>query len=540
MGLSLRCIGNTEPAGHASFMRQGLRSSADKQAHSAATLALHGMATVSLLAEPKRSCTFSCPELIALNPYLYPTPNPTPDPHPMRMRLFQWHSMALLSTFTLLAACSSTSQQKPVDLAPLRAFAARGYASVEQGAVRTSAHQWLLAGQPQRVLLMRPDHAGRMPLVVYMPGLGEAPEAGIEWRTAWARAGYAVLSVQPLAADLAAFQSDLAREGAFRALGQRHYAGEAVSRRMQALSELMTEARRRDLAGDLEWQGVDWTRVAVAGFDLGAYTAMTLAGERARGGPSPATQAAQAGQNALQSEQPLGLPVRAAIALSPYANISEGGMATRYAGIHMPVLSVTSEMDGDPLGLVAGAAQRTAPFEHADAPDQYLLSVQGLAHARLSGGPGNTAGAASAGGTRGDRRTAQAGGADDREAGDGSGDSGPGGSQGGASRGQGGGGGGDSGGGRRRSGGGMGGPGGGAGGPGGAGGAGGAGRDRSGAGSTAAGGLGATAAQLRIIAVQDVSTAFLDAYLREDAMAREWLRVDAPRWLGTAAELRRK
>jgi hypothetical protein len=40
--------------------------------------------------------------------------------------------------------------------------------------------------------------------------------------------------------------------------------------------------------------------------------------------------------------------------------------------------------------------------------------------------------------------------------------------------------------------------------------------------------------------VQDVSTAFLDAYLREDAMAREWLRVDAPRWLGTAAELRRK
>lgn len=45
---------------------------------------------------------------------------------------------------------------------------------------------------------------------------------------------------------------------------------------------------------------------------------------------------------------------------------------------------------------------------------------------------------------------------------------------------------------------------------------------------------------MRIIAAQDVSTAFLDAYLKGDPLAREWLIVDAGRWLGTTGELRRK
>jgi hypothetical protein len=41
-----------------------------------------------------------------------------------------------------------------------------------------------------------------------------------------------------------------------------------------------------------------------------------------------------------------------------------------------------------------------------------------------------------------------------------------------------------------------------------------------------------------LIAAQDVSTAFLDAQLKDDPLAREWLRVDAARWLGTTAALR--
>jgi len=43
-----------------------------------------------------------------------------------------------------------------------------------------------------------------------------------------------------------------------------------------------------------------------------------------------------------------------------------------------------------------------------------------------------------------------------------------------------------------------------------------------------------------VAAVQAISTAFLDAVLKEDKIAREWLEKDATRWLQGKGELRRK
>lgn len=181
----------------------------------------------------------------------------------------------LLGASALLAGLGgcSTPAPAPVDTAPLRAFAARGYAAVAQVAVDTSTHDWLLAGQAQRVVLMRPHGASAAPLVVYLPGLGEAPEAGGAWRAAWAGAGYVVLSVQALAEDAEAWQSELARAGDFKALGQRQYSGAAMTRRVAALAAVLAEAERRGLAGEAAWQGIAWRRRVVAGFDLGAYGA---------------------------------------------------------------------------------------------------------------------------------------------------------------------------------------------------------------------------------------------------------------------------
>jgi hypothetical protein len=45
---------------------------------------------------------------------------------------------------------------------------------------------------------------------------------------------------------------------------------------------------------------------------------------------------------------------------------------------------------------------------------------------------------------------------------------------------------------------------------------------------------------MRLIAAQDIGTAFLDAYLKDDPLARERLAADAGRWLGTVGELHRK
>jgi hypothetical protein len=45
---------------------------------------------------------------------------------------------------------------------------------------------------------------------------------------------------------------------------------------------------------------------------------------------------------------------------------------------------------------------------------------------------------------------------------------------------------------------------------------------------------------LRLTAAQGISTAFLDAQVKGDTLAREWLATDAPRWLGGLGELRHK
>jgi len=58
--------------------------------------------------------------------------------------------------------------------------------------------------------------------------------------------------------------------------------------------------------------------------------------------------------------------------------------------------------------------------------------------------------------------------------------------------------------------------------------------------SAADAGLSTSERQLRLVAALDVSTAFLDAYVKDDGLARAWLAGDAPRWLGTAGALRRK
>lgn len=57
--------------------------------------------------------------------------------------------------------------------------------------------------------------------------------------------------------------------------------------RLHMLLDVLAEAQRRSAAGDGVWQRLDWQRVAVAGFDLGAYTAMIMAGEHVPGVQPP-------------------------------------------------------------------------------------------------------------------------------------------------------------------------------------------------------------------------------------------------------------
>ena len=322
--------------------------------------------------------------------------------------------------------------------------------------------------------------------MIYLPGLGETGDSGERWRSAWASAGYGVVSVQLIDDDATAWQSGLARAGDFKALGRQHYAGSVMSRRVQLLAGLVSEGQRRSLAGDAAWQRLDWTKLAVAGFDLGAYTAMTVAGEHVRDADDAAGR----------------LHVSAVIALSPFASSAAGSVDTRYRDIRTPVMSVTSDVDGDALGLVDAAYLREAPFSHMEGSNKYLLSLQGLPHSGLSGSAG-------AEGLKKPyaepmKRSQDT---DDKASGDDSGQHRRGARRGGS---------GDS-------------------------------AKSARARPDASSGEGAdttslspSALQMRLIAAQDVSTAFLNAYVKDDPLALEWLAGDAKRWLGTMGELRRR
>lgn len=387
---------------------------------------------------------------------------------------------ATAGLLSLVTACATTPTTQP-DASVVREFAAKGYAPVERDPITTTSHVWMVSGQNVKVVVAEPVRPGALPVVIYLPGLGEPSESGQRWRSAWASAGYAVLSIQLLDEDAAAWRSDLARTGEFKTLGLQRYDGAVMRRRVLLLADLIAEGRRRTAAGDPVWSQLDWSRMAVAGFDLGAYTALTAAGEHVRGAEDTAGR----------------VPVRAAIIVSPYASFADGAFDTRYRDIRTPVMSVTSDIDGDALGLVDGPHLREAPFTYMVGPDKYLLSLHGLSHTVLGGGtetPSRSptsdpmAGSqASAGSTGGDdsgqqRRRGKRGGSGEAAR---------------PSRG----------------------------------------RDGEGGGGAS---LSPTTLQMRLIAAQGVSTAFLDAYLKDDAVARQWLAANAKGWLGSIGELRLK
>jgi dienelactone hydrolase len=380
-----------------------------------------------------------------------------------------------IATFalSLLAACSAHSPPK-VDATRVKEFSGRGYLTDDRFSIATTSASWVSGGHSFDVAWTAPVEGQNLPVVVYLPGLGETRAAGEAWRTAWAQAGYAVLTVQPLAEDRSAWASGAARRGDFTGLAKERYSKDAATARMQRLAALLSETQARRAAADPLFARADFTRLAVAGYDVGAYTAMLAAGETPQGDAAPIH---------------LPIPVAAFIALSPYADFSGSAFSARYQSITSPVLSITGDEDADPLGVVTSPSVRKAPFEYMPSRDGYLLWLADATHATMSGNSsvvGDESGSAAA--ARGDESP------DSR--------------QGGARRT-----------GRR-------------------------GGNTRGAESGGFGGGRAAASPtnraMTVALVEGITTAFLDAYVKKDPIALEWLQKDAARWIGDHGEFRRK
>lgn len=205
--------------------------------------------------------------------------------------------------------------------------------------------------QGQRVTVTRSRlSAGPLPVVVYLPGIGQGSEAGQRWAAAWAQAGYAVLAVQPLEDDAAAWRSVLARTGEFRELGKLHYGAAMRAARLAALRRLLAALQAQPAAAGV---ALDWQRAAIAGYEIGAQTVLDLGSDG--GGWLP----------------------RAVIAISPPP--MDAAAATP------PALLITSDSDGDALGLLKQPAERRRAFDTLRPGAGWLLALPALSHPALSG-----------------------------------------------------------------------------------------------------------------------------------------------------------
>ncbi len=277
--------------------------------------------------------------------------------------------LCVLAIAAILSACASQPAPKP-DESRVGQFAAGGYPPKVNDAFETTRVTWEEGERSVDLAVTVPTGAGPFPLIIYLPTLGEDRSSGEIWRSAWASHGYAVISLQPLHEDAAVWSSPRARAGEFSAIAQDRFSSAAMVNRLSILHWAMREVIRRHDRNEPPFGRIDLTRAVFAGYDLGAYTAMVAAGEAVSGAVPP----------------PSPIPIAAVVALSPFAASPGRPADGRYAEMRLPVLSVTGDEDEDPLNLVSSPAWRKAPFQHMPAGGKYLATLSRISHETLGGG----------------------------------------------------------------------------------------------------------------------------------------------------------
>jgi dienelactone hydrolase len=262
-----------------------------------------------------------------------------------------------------------SEKEQKIDEVKVKDFTARGYDSGTEYAIDSSKLTINLDNVSLQLSLVHPRREGKYPLVLYLPGLGETSDAGSKFRNAWATSGFAVISIQLLSEDETIFSTPAAREGDFSYIRHDRYSTEVVSNRLKMLAKLIEYIKKEVEAGDTNFSNIDLEHFAIVGFDIGANSAMIEAGEE------------------VPSITNSGIPLKVAgvIALSPYTDFSGSAFNSRFQNINVPVLSVTSDADDDSHGVVPITLHQ-APFQYMPTGDKYLLLLAGASHAVIGNG----------------------------------------------------------------------------------------------------------------------------------------------------------
>lgn len=267
----------------------------------------------------------------------------------------------------LWTACSSVPVAQ-VDQEALSHYRDTGYPSGAERALQTQRINAAASEAPWSASLTRPADSAAHPLIIYLPSLGEADDAPNRWVTAWARAGYAVLVIQPLAEDAQVWASPEARSGDFERAATARFQAQPMTERLARLSAILGEIRERSQRGEAGLQALDWSDVALAGVDLGAYTVQTIA-------TAPAASLAA-----------ISWPIAplAYLAISPYA-LRNAPVAEHAGAAHAPVLMISSPDDIDADGVITDASLRRLAFDRLGQGDNYYFELGSATHRWLEG-----------------------------------------------------------------------------------------------------------------------------------------------------------
>ncbi|MEY4210461.1 MAG: hypothetical protein RLZ92_841 [Pseudomonadota bacterium] len=315
----------------------------------------------------------------------------------------------------LLTSCAMRSTQPSVEVQTQKLAETQskgGYVAGAEMEIDSQREAWVHDRVQLDTMMTMPTAAGNYPLIIYLPSLGEEANAGRIWRETWAKAGYAVFSLQPVLISQALreieamkkLNPELEREDGFetedeveqsqsltegwfggklqrpsrsaqnselRYLGHEYFAVDNLKQRMQQVFWAYQQLKTRKSLGQLA--SVDLSKVIIAGYDLGAQTVAGVIGENF---------------DSALPESPEFKPL-AAITISPSVNLAKGNVRSRFQAIKLPLLVVTGTEDNDPYAI-SSASVRTSLWEHAAAGSKYLLMLQNAGHQVLAGSEVNS------------------------------------------------------------------------------------------------------------------------------------------------------
>jgi dienelactone hydrolase len=233
--------------------------------------------------------------------------------------------------------------------------------------VGVAEFEWFDAGRSRQtpVKIYYPAAGkGPFPVVLFSHGLGRSREDCAYLGTHWAGSGYVSVFVQHAGSDEAVWRGTVQP---MKHLKEAYENPSTMRNRPPDVRFALDQLVKLKHDGDSLAARLDFNRVGAAGCDLGAETALALAGQMLPGGTITADNR-----------------IRAVIAMSPPVPLGQVPLEVAYNDIHVPCLYMTGSEDDGIVGSTK-ANQRRLPFDHTFGADQYLITFAGGDHMIYAG-----------------------------------------------------------------------------------------------------------------------------------------------------------